>query len=446
MTGSFDSHRHECASGLARAPRRAVLLPALAVAVALAGCATAQTSYTTARAAASVSSGIAVRLLYRAHPLSDSRVDRESLASAIATVRTRLVALEVQVASVRRVGGDELSVTIPKGHGSARAEELAGATAQLHFYDWEKNVIGPSGRPEAEEASVTGGIEAGSAAWGLPEYEAVLRAAKRKPILRSNDTTWTRGCTLAENEAKPPAPNAECVYGQWYLLDASDKRVLRAAQETRRDIFSDGYRAPQGARLQIVHVNPGTLVIRAKPEESRGKVREVEPGSFYVINDDPALSGAEITHPTALSRAEVTHPTNLSGMEITHQAQSFESGGAGASIVAFGFGRSGASSFERLTKGIARRGEEDFGIGVTRQAAEQHLAVVCDEQLIAVPAIDFMVYPEGVDASNGFEIAAGTLTSAQNLADELRSGALPVALELISRLQVASPVEGQSGR
>jgi SecD/SecF fusion protein len=59
---------------------------------------------------------------------------------------------------------------------------------------------------------------------------------------------------------------------------------------------------------------------------------------------------------------------------------------------------------------------------------------VLDGQLITVPSIDYTQYPEGIDASTGSQISGGfTITSAQNLAAELRSGALPVRLVLVSR-------------
>ncbi len=41
-----------------------------------------------------------------------------------------------------------------KDAGQAQAE--VGKTAQLQFYDWEKNVIGPSGQPAPTEGTVTG--------------------------------------------------------------------------------------------------------------------------------------------------------------------------------------------------------------------------------------------------------------------------------------------------
>ena len=82
---------------------------------------------------------------------------------------------------------------------------------------------------------------------------------------------------------------------------------------------------------------------------------------------------------------------------------------------------------------------------MSKEAAQQHFAIVLDGQLITVPSIDFTQYPEGIDASSGSEISGGfTLTSAQELASELQSGALPIRLDLISRSQVSATLGKQA--
>ena len=113
--------------------------------------------------------------------------------------------------------------------------------------------------------------------------------------------------------------------------------------------------------------------------------------------------------------------------------------GHGPPNVTFGFTSHGQSVFQRVTKEIAHRGQEAQLPGVGKEAAQQHFAVVLDGQLITAPSIDYTKYPEGIDATTGSQISGGfTITSAQNLANELQSGALPIKLELISHSQVSA--------
>jgi SecD/SecF fusion protein len=358
-----------------------------------------------------------VQLVYEAKPTAQAKVDTESLERAINIMRTRVDQLGVTQPEIQRSGAKEIDVDLPDVSNAQRAEAEVGKTAQLYFYDWEPNVIGPTGKPAGpSEPTVTGGPSAGTSTYGLPEYQAVLRAAKRAPILRKSDTTWTLGCTSAQVGG--------CVYGGWYLLDTAHEKMLCAGgksicepQETEQNLYADGYKPPAGSKPKAVRVNPGTVLVQARPVESAaGKITQPNPNSFYVLNDEPVLEGDDITNPTQSNNESSGQPD-----------------------VTFGFTSHGKGIFERVTKEIAHRGQEAQLPGVSKEAALQHFAIALDGQLITAPSIDYTQYPEGIDSSTGSEISGGfTLTSAQELADELQSGALPIKLELISNSQVSA--------
>jgi SecD/SecF fusion protein len=366
-----------------------------------------------------------VSLVYKGRPTAESKVDSESLGRAIDIMRKRVDQLGVAEPEIQRTGGEEINVALPDVSNAQRAQEQVGKTAQLNFYDWEPNVIGPEGKPAPTDAQATGGPSAGATSSGLLEYQAVLRAAKRPAIIRPNDTTLDPGCT--------PAQLNGCIYGAWYLLDTKHEKMLCsggkpicAPQDTEADLYADGYKPPAGAKVKAVRVNPGTVLVQARPLESEkeaGKVVNASPNSFYVLNDDPVLNGQDINSP----------------------AQSFQEGGSGLPDVTFDFSAHGRKVFERVTKEIAQRGQNAELPGVPKADAVQHFAIVLDEQVITAPSIDYTQYPEGIDSSNGSEITGGfTITSAQNLADELQSGALPIKLELISQAQVSATLGKQA--
>jgi len=363
-----------------------------------------------------------VQLTYQARPTAQSKVDSESLERAISIMRKRVDQLGVAQPEIQSSGEDQIDVALPDVTNYTRAQEEVGKTAQLFFYDWEPNVIGASGEPAPKEGTATGDPgDPGGAAAGLPEYQAVLRAAKRKPILppkASDLVSLQPGCTAAQV--------GNCIYGSWYLVEPAHEKVLRGPEETKHNLYSD-LKIPKGAKTEAVHINPGTVLVQAHAteDEATGKVLDASPNSYYVLNDNPVLEGKDITSPT----------------------QSFNegAGGNGAPNVTFGFTSYGKKVFERVTKEIAHRGQEAQLPGVTHAEALQHFAVVLDDQLITVPSIDFQQYPEGIDASTGSEISGGfTITSAQNLANELQSGALPVKLLLISKSQVSATLGKQA--
>ncbi len=352
-----------------------------------------------------------VELVYQAKPTAQSKVDQESLNRAIDIMRKRVDQLGVSQPEIQRSGSDEIDVALPEVKDAARAEQEVGKTAQLFFYDWESNVIGANGQPSPKEGTATGGPQAGAAQFGLPEYQAVQRAEKRKPELRKTDTTWSKGCT--------PAQTGGCIYGSWYLLEPKHEKVLRGPEETEKNLYAD-YKVPRGAKVKAVRINPGTVLVQARPiEGASGKVTQKSPNSWFVIKDNPVLTGADVKNPR----------------------QSFDegAGGTGAPNVTFEFTGHGKSVFQNVTKEIAHRGQEAQLPGVGKEAAQQHFAVVLDGQLITTPSIDYTKYPEGIDASTGSQISGGfTISSAQELAQELQSGALPIKLELISNSQVSA--------
>src|SRR5487761_1224370 len=266
-----------------------------------------------------------VQLIYQGRATAQAKVNPESLDRAIEIMRQRVDKLGVAQPEIKRSGASEITVALPSVSNAQRAQDQVGKTAQLFFYDWEPNVIGPTGQPAPTEATVTGGPNAGSAVSGLPEYEAVQRALKRPAIIRPNDTTYQQGCT-------PQQVNG-CIYGQWYLLDTAHKKVLRGPEDTEQNLYADGYKPPAGATVKAVRVNPGTVLAQAQPIlGADGKVTKASPESWYVLNDNPALTGADIKNP--------------------RQALDNGPGGSGAPNVTFEFSSRGGKTFQRVTREI----------------------------------------------------------------------------------------------
>jgi len=127
---------------------------------------------------------------------------------------------------------------------------------------------------------------------------------------------------------------------------------------------------------------------------------------FFVLKDDVALRGSDITNPQ-----QTTDPNN------------------GVPDVTFEFTSKGKIEFQNVTAQIADPSDLVSGLG---QTLNQHFAVALDNQLITVPFIDYKQCPDGINGDTGGDIAGSlTITSAQNLANELRLGALPLNLKLI---------------
>jgi SecD/SecF fusion protein len=334
-----------------------------------------------------------VELVYQGKPTPQQpQVTQDALDRAVDIMRERVDQLGVSEPEIQRSGRDQISVGLPSVTNAQRAQAQVGKVAQLHFYDWEPNVIGPNGKPDPTNQQVTNNP--------LPSlYDAVKRAALRPPIIDSNNTTGT----------------------QWYLFSRGHL-LLAGPEDTRANLFSERKgRQPPGS--QVIKVNPGTVVVRADRPDNFPKNQPYE--RYFVLNDNPELSGTDIKDPK----------------------QSFDqgAGGSGGPIVTFSFTDKGRKAFQDVTRRVANRGRTQTIPGQPPANSFQHFAAVLDNEVITRPFISYVENPDGIDGRNGAQISGGfTISSAQDLARLLKTGALPIKLELISQSQVSATLGRQA--
>jgi SecD/SecF fusion protein len=362
-----------------------------------------------------------VELVYRGEPTPQvPAVTSAALARTVAVMRSRVALLGVRAASIRISGANEITVQLLDAKDIALAEKEVGSTAQLDFYDWEANVLTPSGKPAADglqtqdPTSLTlsqgGGNGPGfPGAGSMSLYHAVKLASKQPPVTSANSSHLGDQYYMFGAPGSGACELAAKFYG--VKPQVGQRCYLSGPDDNRADLASGlppGVTAAQGETLAVP---PGTVVLQAADVSSSHQTKFASPDAqFYVLKDNVSLTGNEITNPQ-----QSTDPS-------------------GAPDVTFGFTSKGDSEFQHVTAAIARRGELD-SIGQT--SLIQHFAVALDNKLITVPQIDYHQYPHGVIGDSGAEIAAGfTISSARHLAIELRLGALPINLKLIAEKQI----------
>ncbi|WP_205698135.1 protein translocase subunit SecD [Conexibacter sp. SYSU D00693] len=348
-----------------------------------------------------------VSLVYQASPTRNVDVTPDSVDRAIDIMRERVDRLGVAEPEIARQGADQIEVQLPGATNVQRAIDQVGTTAQLYFYDWEKNVLNADCETDPTDANVTGGPSAGNPGAGtIPYYGAVIRASRCPATNEPDDTTQ----------------------GLFFGVDDKAKKVMCGPLETEADL-REACREDRKRITSVREVKRGTIVVQSEapegdsPEEKAARVTAED--AYYVLRDDPALSGTDIKNPE----------------------QQFDNGpgGSGQPNVTFEFSDSGAKKWQTVTREIAQRGQEQSLPGTDPRAAAQHFAIVLDNELVSAPYIDFRQNPDGIDGRTGSEISGGfTISSAQNLADLLKSGALPLKLQLISQSQVSASLGQQA--
>ncbi len=329
----------------------------------------------------------------------------------------------------------------PTSRTPQRAEQEVGTVAQLYFYDWEANALTPNGKTVASQLRprtrrrppISQG--AGSAAPGepgrgqpaaLPGGQARLQAAQvgqpaATPALGPQYYLFgAPGSAACAAEAKASAHHA----GGRPALPAR-----RTRQRDLRRLPAAGTAGPRPSSLPAgVHAlrRPGAC----RPAGHRGaagrQAQRQRPGRA-----SPARRPSSSCSRTTSRCAARTSPTRSRAPTRPATPTS-----------PFGFSSKGKNEFQNVTAAIAHRGQH---VGSFGQALDQHFAVALDNQLITVPSIDFKTYPDGIPGDSGADITGGfTIQSAQDLANELRLGALPINLKLISESQVSATLGKQA--
>src|SRR3954451_14540084 len=394
-----------------------------------------------------------VELIYQAEPTPQvPQVTPQAVSDAINTIRKRTNALGVSESEVQQEGRDTIVVGLPGVKNAARAEEQVGTTAQLQFYDWEPNVIGPDGKELGEKA-----LDYSAANTPVPSLvDAVKRAARAKPLAEANDVP-AAGPDDKELQAAGINPsNTQAVRqfydrkndtsGKKYYLFNKTDQLLAGPESSCKDLLSDytdkapvtptpkekKATGPCAAELDAlgtagppdgskVYTVPQGIVIIQAERPANLKNSKIS-GGYYVLEDDSELTGSDVKDPKQSFDPRTNEP-----------------------IVTFNFTKTGRQAFSRVTKRIAQRGAETILPGASNQDKFQHFAITLDDQIVSRAFIDFIENPEGIDGRTGAQInGIGSLQETQDLAENLRIGALPIKLKLISKTQVSATLGKQA--
>src|SRR5215218_5979763 len=384
-----------------------------------------------------------IELVYQGQPTPQVPVvTQQALDDALETIRKRTDALGVSEPEIQRSGRDQISIGLPDVSNAERAIQQVGSTAQLQFYDWEPNVLGRG--PDVPYA--------GSKAL----YDAGEFASKQKPKAEQTDVPPGSDLTPAEADKQ----NDSSATPRYYLFGSdrypigNDQKPLREGEyepsSSCKSLLSDyepaggepikyakntackseldalGSGGPPAAS-RVIKVPRGIVIVEGEkaPNQSQRVHR------FFVIEDDSELNGKEIKNPEQSFDPNTHAP--LVNMEFTDK---------------------GRQAFAAVTKRIADRGrncETLSGVdpncpqGSTPEDFFQRFAITLDNQIVSLATIDYQDNPDGIDGRNGASIQnIGSIQDAQDLAENLRIGALPIDLKLISQTQVSATLGKQA--
>ena len=362
----------------------------------------------------------------------NTEVTGSDIEDSIAIIEKRVNELGVSESEVARLGDANITVALPGITDPERAAEQVGSTAQLYFYDWEPNLVGPEraiagqpGReppPNAIKAAEKLWTEAGRNPQGTESQQLIYGGAR--------PSAYTAAQLASEQEPIEPCNGCSVKRPRYYLFDRQAPHKLLAGPELDKQNL---YVSPTGEKIPkngiVVEVPTGYVLVSEYPSDENGSFDTTAQPGWWVIKDKPALSGSDITNPEQTYAPTTNEP-----------------------IVSFEFTGKGQEAFHDVTRQIAQRGQANaIGAPSAAEAAalSGHFAVILDNEVQSRPIINFKENPDGIDGRSGAQISGGFnnpdgLNQAQELATTLQIGALPINLKLISETQVSATLGSQA--
>ncbi|HWF54033.1 MAG TPA: protein translocase subunit SecD [Solirubrobacteraceae bacterium] len=380
-----------------------------------------------------------VELTYQGEKTPQSNVTPAALQRAVDIMQNRVNQLGVSQPEISTYGGKDIIVDLPDVTDTARAEQEVGNTARLLFYDWEANALTPctstqsvatckpqpvSSLLQAQDQTATqisqgsSSTGPGSPGEGSTDLYTALKTAeayKNPPVGKEN----SRSGPLFYLFAAPGSAACQAAakhYG--YLPVAGVHCYVNGPDTSISDLYNGLPAGVSRSQTELMTLPAGTVVVQAVPANlSKPPSQESPATQWYTMIDNVALQGSQVTNPQA-GTAQGGQPD-----------------------VTFSFTSGGQTQFEKVTGQIAHRGSLDSGLGTKLY---QHFAVALDNELLTVPYINFDTDPDGIIGGSSEIDGNFTLQTAQNLATQLRLGALPIKLKLISTEQISASLGKQA--
>jgi SecD/SecF fusion protein len=357
-----------------------------------------------------------------------AEVSGEDIEDSISIIEERINKLGVSEPEVARLGVDQITVSLPGVTDANRAAEQVGTTAQLYYYDWEPNLVGPEkaigGTPGQEGPEKL--VKESTKLWEQAGRNVNKNEVKRQIASGAYPTAYDAVKLASEQEPVENCQDCSIARTRYYLFDKNDPAEIVAGPELAK---KDLYVSPTGEKRSkdgiVVEVPAGTVVVSELPIDEEGEVIEDGEPGWFALKDKPALRGTDLVDPEQ-AYDERNEP-----------------------VVSFKFTDSGREAFQEVTRQIAQRGKARTITSVNPEEAEAlsgHFAVVLDNEVKSRPIINFEENPDGIDGRNGAQIGGGftSVDEAQELATTLQIGALPINLKLISQTQVSATLGSEA--
>ncbi|WP_067275921.1 protein translocase subunit SecD [Streptomyces jeddahensis] len=385
-------------------PGRSLVLILIAIAALTGGM--FLSGHTTPRLGIDLAGGTSITLKAKSEPGQENAVNQTNMNTAVGIIERRVNGLGVSEAEVQTQGNDNIIVNIPRGTNEKQAREQVGTTAQLYF----RPVIAT----EVSAGDATASPSPSASGSASPSADADKATSSDSSASPSSSATPSASATsqgravtdaLKADSTASPSASASPSGSASAAADASASASASPAATGTPDPSSDLQQ--QYAKLDCTdpeqRAKAGDGV---KPSESTVACGQNSQGQWQKYILGPAeVEGTDVDDANAVYDTQ-----NAAGWKVTME-----------------FTDAGAKKFADITGKLAQN-----------QSPQNQFAIVLDNEVVSDPYVSQALTGGNAEISGNFN-----QESAQNLANMLSYGALPLSFEEQSVTTVTAALGGE---
>ncbi|MET9765542.1 protein translocase subunit SecD [Streptomyces sp. NPDC006372] len=324
---------------------------------------------------------------------NESAINKTNMDTAVSIMERRVNGLGVSESEVQTQGRDNIVVNIPKGTNSEQARKQVGTTAKLYFRPVLATEVSGGKGKTSPSPSPTGSPS------GKPSGKAT-----DKPEATDKDSASPSASPTTQGRAVTDALKADATPS----AGASDK-----AKASPSPSASGGTAEEDAKKLQAQYA-----ALDCTNEKTRGKVGDGSKAS------EPTLACGKNSQ--GQWQKYVLGPAEVDGTDVDKAQASLNTQSGAGWTVQMDFTDGGAKKFADITGKLAQN-----------QSPQNQFAIVLDGDVVSDPFVRQALTGGNAEISGNFN-----QQSAQELANMLKYGALPLTFKVDSMTTVTAALGG----
>ncbi|MFF2999062.1 protein translocase subunit SecD [Streptomyces sp. NPDC057950] len=351
--------------------------------------------HSTPRLGIDLAGGTSITLEAKNEPGQPNAINKTNMNTAVDIMNRRVNGLGVSEAEVQTQGDRNIIVNIPKGTNSKQAREQVGTTAKLYF----RPVLATEVSGNAATASPSPSASSSDSSKDKASDKATDKATSSSSATPSaTATSQGRAVTDALKADTTPSANASA----------------KSSASTAATPAPSGSADPATAKLQAQYA-----ALDCTDKKDRAKAGD------GVLPTAPTVACGK--NSSGQWQKYVLGAAEVSGTDIKSAAAVFDTQSAAGWKVTMDFTSGGSKKFADITGKLAKN-----------QSPQNQFAIVLDGEVVSDPYVSQALTGGNAEISGSF-----TQTEAQDLANMLKYGALPLAFKEQSVTTVTAALGGE---